>query len=374
MSAIVLATNGDAGADERLDHPSILHVACPHRLILLSLLPIVGGAARLTQLTAGAEITPQNQRFFDTPVPVYIHIVTVTVYVLLGAFQFVPALRVHAWHRRAGRISAVSGLLAASSGLWLAVTYFLAKAGPVLLGVRLVIGLSMVVSIALGLSVIVRSRDIIRHGAWMTRAYAIGAAAGTEAALSIAPEVLAGPSEGARQIGLTTAAWVINLAVAEWVIRRRGRLPRPLRKPALPAHRGSHRQRSMIPAGPFQLGTDLQRLGLQSVAGAPLHRLRDRLFRSHGGKLALGLRPGTDLVKLGPGNPVLTAKPGDLASAWPVRESDDQLTNPSVETSSHADDPRRHPRPSTGTVHETLSQNRQHQLSTKVETHPSTKL
>jgi hypothetical protein len=153
--------------------------------------------------------------------------------------------------------------------------------------------------------------------------------------------------------------------------RQRG----PRRRPhSLATHRGRHRQRATVPAGPFQLSTDLQRPRLQLLAGAQLHRLRDRLPGRHRRNLALGLRPGTDLVELGPGNAVLTAEPGDLSPTGPVRESDDQLTNASVDTSSHAGDPRRHPRPSIGTVHEPVRQNRQQQLSTKVETHPSTKL
>ena len=193
----------------------------PTGLILLSLFPILGGAARLTQLTVGAEITRQNERFFDTPLPVYVHIVSVTVYALLGAFQFVPALRFRPWHRRAGRVLIVAGMLAAASGIWLAFVYFSAEEGHVLLFVRLVIGSSMVISLTFGVFAIVRARDAVRHGAWMTRAYAIAAAAGTEALLSIGPEIVAGPSEGIRQIVLTTAAWVINLAAAEWVIRRR---------------------------------------------------------------------------------------------------------------------------------------------------------
>ena len=52
----------------------------PTGLILLSLIPIVAGAARLTELTGGAEITPRNARFFESPIPVVTHIVSVTVY------------------------------------------------------------------------------------------------------------------------------------------------------------------------------------------------------------------------------------------------------------------------------------------------------
>ena len=97
----------------------------PAALILLSLIPVIAGAARLTELSGGAVATAQNARFLDSPIPVVIHIITVTVYSLLGAFQFVPALRRgrRRWHRMAGRILIPAGLLAALSGLWMSVFY-----------------------------------------------------------------------------------------------------------------------------------------------------------------------------------------------------------------------------------------------------------
>ena len=62
----------------------------PAGLILLSLVPVAAGAFRLTQLAGGAEITPDNARFFAAPLPVVLHIVSASLYCLLGAFQFVP--------------------------------------------------------------------------------------------------------------------------------------------------------------------------------------------------------------------------------------------------------------------------------------------
>ncbi|WP_127125220.1 DUF2306 domain-containing protein [Georgenia sp. SYP-B2076] len=198
----------------------------PAGLILLSLFPIVGGAMRLTELAGGAELTSQNERFFDSPVPVSIHIVSVTVYSLLGAFQFVPSLRGRSWHRVAGRVLVPAGLLAALSGLWMAVFYTLPGGdGAFLLIVRVIIGSAMVVSIALGVFSVSWRRDLVRHGAWMTRAYAIGAAAGTEALLIIGPELLSTPLNLEAQGVITGTACVINLALAEHVIRRRARVP-----------------------------------------------------------------------------------------------------------------------------------------------------
>jgi uncharacterized membrane protein len=197
----------------------------PAGLILLSLIPVIAGGARLTELTGGAEITPRNERFFNSPVPVAIHIVSVTVYSLLGAFQFAPSLRRgrRSWHRAAGRILIPAGALVAGSGLWMALFYALPPSdGLILLILRLVFGTAMLASLVLGVFAI-RRRDFAEHGAWMTRAYAIGVAAGTQALILIIPELLSAPPDVTTRAVLMGAAWLINLAVAEYVIHRRAR-------------------------------------------------------------------------------------------------------------------------------------------------------
>jgi Predicted membrane protein (DUF2306) len=97
----------------------------PAGLVVLSIIPILAGAARLNELVGGAEITAKNARFFASPIPVVVHIVSVSVYSVLGALQFVPSLRRarRSWHRIAGRILVPAGVLAALSGLWMTVFY-----------------------------------------------------------------------------------------------------------------------------------------------------------------------------------------------------------------------------------------------------------
>lgn len=213
--------------------------AVPAALIALSLIPVVAGAARLTQLTGGAAVTPENARFFASPIPVIAHIVTVTVYSLLGAFQFVPALRRvtglrrgrWSWHEISGRILIPAGLLAGLSGLWMSLFYALPETdGEALLVLRMIFGTAMVLGIILGVLAI-RRRDFAAHGAWMTRAYAIALGAGTQALVLLPWILLVGPTDETTRAALMGASWVINLVVAEYAIRRRhaasGRRPRP---------------------------------------------------------------------------------------------------------------------------------------------------
>ena len=90
--------------------------------------------------------------FVSTPLPVVLHIVCATIFCLLGALQFSTSLRRRAWHRRAGRVVVPAGLVAALSGLWMAVYYDLpATDNRVLEGMRLLVGTGMVTSLVLGL-------------------------------------------------------------------------------------------------------------------------------------------------------------------------------------------------------------------------------
>ena len=192
-------------------------------LLLLSAIPLAAGAFRLTQLAGGAEITPANARFFASPLPIVLHIVGASVYIILGAFQFASAFRRRwpGWHRVAGRLVALCGLLVGLSALWMTLFYpWPAGDGELLAAFRLLFGSGMVVSIVLGFAAI-RRGDVRRHRAWMMRGYALGLGAGTQALTLAAGELTLGPPSELSRALLMGTAWVINLAVAEWAIRKR---------------------------------------------------------------------------------------------------------------------------------------------------------
>ena len=198
-------------------------------LVLLSLIPVLGGAFRITDLSGGT-ITADNARFFASPIPVIAHVLGATVYCLLGSFQFVPSLRGRrGWHRVAGRILIPAGLIAALSGLWMAAFYSSPDGdSALLLTIRLAFGSAMVACIVLGSRAIWR-RDFSAHGAWMTRAYALGIAAGTQAIVLAFWILGVGPLDSLTDALLMGAAWAINAAVAEFVILRRAGLARASR-------------------------------------------------------------------------------------------------------------------------------------------------
>lgn len=195
----------------------------PAALLGLSSIPIAAGAVRLVRLASGGPIGPDDARFFVRPAPVVVHIASVAVFCLLGALQFAPRFRERRldWHRRAGRLVAPCGVIAALSGLWMTQFYPPTPGdGTLLYGIRLLVGSAMLGSLGLGVAAILR-RDIAQHRAWMTRGYALGMGAGTQALLHL-PWLLL----GAKPVALTRAllmgaGWALNIAFAEWRIRRR---------------------------------------------------------------------------------------------------------------------------------------------------------
>ena len=196
-------------------------------LLLLSAMPLAGGAFRLAQLIGGAEVTPANARFFASPLPVVLHIAGAAVFAPLGAFQFAAGFRRRrpGWHRVAGRLLIPCGLLVGLSGLWMTLFYPWPEGdGALLYAFRLLFGTGMVAAIILGVAAI-RRRDVTGHRAWMMRGYAIGLGAGTQMLTLMIGEIVIGPPGELGRALLMGAGWAINLAVAEWAIRRRAAPP-----------------------------------------------------------------------------------------------------------------------------------------------------
>jgi len=147
-------------------------------------------------------------------------VLAAALYAVLGAFQFSARLRRRhrQWHRRAGRLLVGAGLVVAGSGLWMTLFYPGAPGGDLLWAIRLLVGSAMAAFIVLGFTAI-RRRDVAAHRAWMTRAYALGVGAGTQVLTQGIGEAFFGTGDLSTAISVGSG-WVVNAAVAEWVIRR----------------------------------------------------------------------------------------------------------------------------------------------------------
>jgi uncharacterized membrane protein len=198
----------------------------PAALVALSAIPLTAGTLRLIQLAGGPAVVPADHRFVDFPLPLVLHIVGAAMYALVGILQFVPRFRRRhlAWHRRAGRVLVVAGLLVAISAVWMTLFYEPKPGtGHLLYVLRLVFGSAMAGCLVLGFAA-ARRRDIASHRAWMIRAYAIGLAAGTQAFTEGVGGAIFGTGVLAADVA-KGVGWAINLAVAEWSIRHPARRP-----------------------------------------------------------------------------------------------------------------------------------------------------
>jgi uncharacterized membrane protein len=211
-------------------------------LLALAFIPVLGGIGRLIEVYGGPEVLPTDTRFAASPIPLVIHIVASVIYAVVGAFQFSAWLRRRhsGWHRRAGRLLVLPGLAVAFSGLWMTLAYPQKEGtGDILWVTRLLVSSGMGASVILGL-VAIRSRNIARHRAWMTRAYALALGAGTQAFTVGFGEALFGTGVVRTDL-MMASGWAINLAIAEWVIRR------PARRRAKRARRARPPRRAQSP-------------------------------------------------------------------------------------------------------------------------------
>jgi len=196
----------------------------PIWLLVLTFIPSTVGIVHLITVTGGGEITPENARFFSSPTPFIVHIVSVVFYCVFGAFQFSAGIRKRnlTWHRITGKLLIPFGILSALTGLWMTIYYPLPfqQQGPPLLYFRVFVGVAMITCLVLGFTMILK-RKISDHSAWMIRAYALGQGAGTQVITLLPYMLLIGtPPQLTRDL-LMILAWVINMGVAEWIIRKK---------------------------------------------------------------------------------------------------------------------------------------------------------
>jgi len=200
-----------------------MHWRFPLALLAISAIPFAAGIARLAGLLGSPQVNAGNARFLAAPFPVVLHIMGASLFSLLGALQFSTGLRLRypRFHKISGRIVALSGLIAALSGLWMTVVYPIPTGlqGDLLYVVRVLVSTSMLVSIVLAVTAVMR-REIGKHRAWMIRGYALGQGAGTQVVVLLPWMLFIGTPSVLQRDVLMTLAWLINLCIGEWAIQR----------------------------------------------------------------------------------------------------------------------------------------------------------
>lgn len=200
----------------------------PALLILISLVPFAATFNRLIWLASpDAAPDPAADRFAAAPMALILHIAFGSLFLVLAAFQFSPELRARArrWHRYAGRVGAVFGLIASVTGLWLILGFPMGPLATITANaVRLFFAVGLGASILLAIHA-ARRRDFSRHRAWMIRAFAIGVAGSTQALLLGGWVIVTGALTPDVATVLLTLGFTINVAFAEWRIRAGAEAP-----------------------------------------------------------------------------------------------------------------------------------------------------
>jgi len=195
----------------------------PLVLLLISAIPLAAGIARLMGLADNPEISTENARFVAAPLFVIVHVLSVSLFSILGAFQFSYGLRQRnpGWHRVSGRIVVASGIFAALTGLWMTVMYPIPPElqGGLLYAVRVFVSIAMLLSVFLAVDAF-KAGDIASHRAWMIRAFALGQGAGMQVVVLLPWMLLIGKPSMLQRDVLMSLAWLINLLVAELAIQR----------------------------------------------------------------------------------------------------------------------------------------------------------
>jgi uncharacterized membrane protein len=149
------------------------------------------------------------------------HIATASVALAIGPLQFVPRIRANRpVHRAIGRTYVVAVVLSALVGIPVAIL-----SGRLLTQVGLTIPFVLwLVTAALAVAAI-RRGDVAAHRRWMVRNYALTFLAITARVL-VPLMLVAGIALGVRPDVATlipvgqVAAWVLNLAIVEWMLAR----------------------------------------------------------------------------------------------------------------------------------------------------------
>lgn len=214
----------------------------PTALFLACVIPVLAGVFRSSTILLEWDWVPKFDPTHVDRLPLFLHVLCAGIYYPLCALQVLPNFRARhpLWHRRAGKVAVLTGLIAASSSIWLSAMH-LEISGPILRYGRLLFGPLWALFLILGLLAI-RRKDFKSHGAWFVRAFAVAMPAGT-LIFMVAPFLLVFDElPPVLDESIQSFAWILHLGIAEVLIRRSRRSTTKLspRSPNASGHASTH--------------------------------------------------------------------------------------------------------------------------------------
>jgi Predicted membrane protein (DUF2306) len=188
-------------------------------LFVATFIPIASAPLRMFQILTD-QLPDDAIKFTIVPWTLFFHSLGGMAFGLAGPLQFSGALKFRfGWlHKIMGCIFVIAGLFLALSGLRLLIE-FPQDSTWVLVSARAVAALGMMLTITLALSA-VWDRNFAQHRAWMIRTYALGMGPASISFIMLPIFLIRGKAlEGYLADSLFVLSWVINLTIAEIIIR-----------------------------------------------------------------------------------------------------------------------------------------------------------
>jgi uncharacterized membrane protein len=187
-------------------------------LLLFAIFPVLVSTSYLTLNPESFPFADQRATYTAHLTMLMMHIIGAMLAILIGPFQFLPGIRKGRWlkvHRWLGRTYLISVLVGGLGGLYMAQFSYGGMVTHLGFGALACLWLYT----AYRAYHHIRNKEIEQHRQWMIRNYAL-----TFAGVMLRIYL---PLSGAMGIDFLTAyraiswlAWVLNLLVAEWIIRR----------------------------------------------------------------------------------------------------------------------------------------------------------
>lgn len=204
-----------------MGHAPVNGKALPIFLALTSIVPIGAGLYRIGALAVEWDWALKFSAQHVDNLPLFLHAIFALTFIGLGALQLLPGFRARhmTWHRAAGRWTATAGILAALTGIWMTLAHQ-ELSTPVLFYGRLIFSSLWAIFILIAVQKVIQ-KDIRNHRAYMIRAFSIAITAGTLPFIYIPVLVIFGEPAPLIDNTIQVAGWIINLSIAEWIIRHK---------------------------------------------------------------------------------------------------------------------------------------------------------
>ena len=187
----------------------------PFVLGALCIIPVASTLYRLAEIIITGHWSLHFNHEVVDRLPLFIHGITMLMFLVFGAFQFLPPIRHKGpkLHRLLGRLAGTGAVLGGLSGVWMTIAHSEIST-PLLFAGRLIFGTAMA-AFALFAIREAMHRNFVSHRNWIIRSYAIAFNAASMPLFYLPFILIIGEPIPIIDDAFQVAGWIINLVIAE---------------------------------------------------------------------------------------------------------------------------------------------------------------